>query len=288
MTAESFFTMAKQIICALFSLILPFLGIGRCEIGAKAPESEEIIRVMSFNVRCGEFDREEIVPQLIADYYPDSVGVQEFESLWFSHVKAYLPQYGIVGVGRLTGIQGTISGEMSAILYRKDKYKVVDSDTFWLSETPDKISKGWDADKNRICTWAILENLETGEQYAHVNTHLDNKGELARINGLKLVLEKAKSFDMPVVITGDFNFSKGTELYSGFAENGFSDTQDMAEDTMYGKTYHGYNGGEDGLPIDFIMVNNKISDVRTYKILRDKVDDQFVSDHYPIYSDMVF
>ena len=72
MSAELIFTMVKQIACALFSLILPFLGIGRCETGLKAPESSDTVRVMSFNVRCGEFDREEIVPQLIADYLPDS------------------------------------------------------------------------------------------------------------------------------------------------------------------------------------------------------------------------
>ena len=75
MSAEVVFTMVKQIACALFSLILPFLGIGRCEMGAKGPESAEAVRVMSFNVRCGEFDREEIVPQLVADYMPDSAAV---------------------------------------------------------------------------------------------------------------------------------------------------------------------------------------------------------------------
>lgn len=274
-------------ISMIFALIFAAFGVGQCEIGDKIPE-EDVIRIMSYNVRYNDWHRGKTVPQLIADYYPDSVGVQECEALWFYHMKAYLPQYGIVGVGRLTGTQGGISGEMSAILYRKDKYKVVDSDTFWLSETPDKVSKGWDGQKNRICTWVILENIETGKQYAHLNAHLDHQGELARINGLKLVLEKANSFDMPVVITGDFNFEKGTELYSEFAKAGFSDTQDMAVDTMSGKTYHAYNGGEDGLPIDFVMVNNKITDVKTYKIIRDTVDGEYISDHYPIYADMMF
>ena len=272
---------------AIFALIMAFCGSGQCEMGLKAPE-EDVIRIMSYNVRYNAWERGKIVPQLIADYMPDSVGVQECEALWYYHMKAFLPEYGIEGVGRLTGTKGGLSGEMSAILYRKDKYKVVDSDTFWLSETPDRISKGWDAQKNRICTWVILENLETGEQYAHVNAHLDHQGEQARINGLKLVLEKANSFDMPTVITGDFNFEKGTELYSEFAKAGFTDTQDVAPDTMTGKTYHGYNGGEEGLPIDFVMINSKITDAKTYKIIRDTIDGQYISDHYPIYSDMVF
>lgn len=287
MSFETILTMVKQIACALFSLILPFLGIGRCETGVKAPENNDVIRVMSFNVRCGEFDREEIVPQLIADYMPDSVGLQECDGTWYLTLRTYLSDnYGIVGVGRLSGVK--LIGEASAIMYRKDKYKVVDSDTFWLSETPDKVSKGWDANHNRICTWVILENLETGKQYAHINTHLDHIGEQARINGLKLVLEKANSFDMPVVITGDFNFEKGCDLYTEFEKAGFTDTQDVAEDTMYGKTYHGYNGGEEGSPIDFVMINNKITDVKTYKIVRDTVDGEYISDHYPIYADMIF
>lgn len=287
MSADVVFSMVKQIACALFSLILPFLGIGRCEMGAKAPENAEDVRIMSFNVRCGEFDREEIVPQLVADYMPDSVGLQECDGTWYLTLKTYLADnYAIVGVGRLSGVK--LIGEASAIMYRKDKYKLVDSDTFWLSETPDKVSIGWDAKHHRICTWAILENKETGERYAHFNTHLDHMGELARKNGLNLVLEKAKSFDMPVVITGDFNFGKGTECYGDFAEAGFFDAQDKAADTMYGKTYHGYNGGEEGNPIDFIMVNDKVENVKTYKIIRDKAGDQYISDHYPIYSDMTF
>ena len=274
-------------ISMILALVMAFCGIGKCEIGDKVP-AEDVKRIMSFNVRYNGWDRGKIVPQLIADYYPDSVGVQECEALWYYQLKAFLPQYGIVGVGRLTGTRGGISGEMSAILYRKDKCKVVDSDTFWLSETPDKISKGWDAQKNRICTWAILEDKETGERYAHLNAHLDHQGENARKNGLALVLEKAKSFDMPVVITGDFNFGKGTECYGDFAEAGFFDAQDKAVDTMYGKTYHGYNGGEEGNPIDFIMVNDEVEDVKTYKIIRDKAGEQYISDHYPIYSDMTF
>lgn len=79
---------------------------------------------MSFNVRDGEFDREEIVPQVVADYMPDSVGFQKCEGTWFMTLKAYLPDYTIVGVGRLTGVP--LIGESTAIMYRNDKYKLVD------------------------------------------------------------------------------------------------------------------------------------------------------------------
>lgn len=276
---------AKLVIAALFALILPFLGIGLPELGAKGPTDSEIVRIMSFNVRDGEFDREEIVPQVVADYMPDSVGFQECEGTWYLTLKAYLPDYEIVGVGRLTGLK--LIGESTAIMFRKDKYKLIDSGTFWLSETPDKVSKGWDAKYYRTCTWVVLENKETGEQYAHINTHLDNAGAQARTNGLDLILQKAASFDMPVVVTGDFNFGKGTALYRQLNSGVIKDSASLAEKADSGKTAHAYDGGVDGNPIDFICVNSKVEKVKSYNIIRDKYNDRYVSDHYPIYSDIV-
>lgn len=281
---EQLVTNAKQVFCALLALIMPLAGFGVPELGAKGPEDTEIVRVMSFNVRDGEFDREEIVPQVVADYKPDSVGFQECEGTWYLTLKTYLPDYQIVGVGRWTGIE--LLGESTAIMFRKDKYRLIDWGTIWLSETPDKVSLGWDSKYARTCTWAVLENKETGEQYAHVNTHLDNAGAQAKTNGLALVLDKVASFDMPVVLTGDFNFGKGTALYRQLTA-GVKDTSAIAAQADSGTTAHGYNGGIEGNPIDFICVNDKVSEVKTYKIIRDKYNDRYVSDHYPIYSDMV-
>ena len=277
----------KQIVCALFALILPAVGIGTVEdYGSKATTAEDAIRIMSYNVRNGEHGRGKNVPQSIADYLPDSVGLQECEGTWYMTLGTHLKdRYDIVGVGRLTGIK--CIGEATAIMYRKDKYNLIDSGTFWLSETPDKVSIGWDAKHHRTCTWVILENKKTHEQYVHLNTHLDHMGELARTNGLALVLEKAESFDLPVVVTGDFNFEKSDPLYTQLISGNLKDTQDMAEITMSGKTYHAYNGGEDGEPIDFICVNEKITSVKEYRIVRDMYGDNYLSDHYPIFADII-
>ena len=284
-TIQNVLTTAKQILCALLGLIMPLLGIGVPDTGAKAPV-EDTVRIMSYNVRLGEFDREEIVPQVIADYLPDSVGLQECDGTWFLTMKAYLPDYEIIGVGRLSGLP--LIGESTAIMYRADKYKLVDWGTFWLSETPDKVSKGWDAQHNRTCTWAILENLETGEQYAHVNTHLDHMGAEARTNGLTLVLEKAASFDMPVVLTGDFNFPKGSDLYKQLISGEMTDVSAIAETADSGCTHHAYKGTVEGNPIDFILVNDQVTAVKSYNIMREKYNDRYVSDHYPIFADMTF
>ena len=98
-----------------------------------------------------------------------------------------LPEYGWVGVGRDDGQE---AGEFNPVFYRKDKYDLVDSGTFWLSETPELPSLGWNGGCNRLCTWVILREKATGFTYAHVNTHLDNASEEARVNGAKLVREK--------------------------------------------------------------------------------------------------
>lgn len=285
---KDFFIKAKTYISIFFTLLFSMCGIGLPKRETKDAIEQGNVRIMSFNVRCGELEpRFRIVPQIIGEYMPDSLGVQECTYEWYLMLKFQLPEYEFIGVGRDTGDRKPNCGEISGVLYRKDKYKLIDSGTFWLSETPDKVSFGWDGACRRVCTWATLENLQTGEQYTHVNTHLDHKGALARENGVKLVVEKALSFDMPTVVTGDFNFEKGCDLYNLLVSDGLSDTQDMAAETMYGKTYHGYNGGEEGLPIDFILANEKITTVSRYKIVRDMLDGQYTSDHYPIYADMI-
>ncbi len=171
---------------------------------------------------------------------------------------------------------------------RNDKYTLVDSGTFWLSETPFMVSKGWDANYPRTCTWVILENIETGEQYAHINTHLDNGGSLAREKGLEMILERAEDFDMPVVITGDFNFSTDSSLYTYMTEGEFSDTSCVALSADKGGTAHGYGGGIGTRPIDYILVNGEVSEILTFRIMREQYNGRYPSDHYPIYSDMIF
>lgn len=286
MSFDQLFTLGKQVICALLALIIPWAGVGLPSLGLYGPEDEQSVRIMSFNVRDGEFDREEIVPQVVADYMPDSVGLQECEGTWYLTLKTYLPDYTIVGVGRLTGLP--LLGESTAIMFRNDKYTLVDSGTFWLSETPFIVSKGWDANYPRTCTWVVLESIETGERYAHVNTHLDNGGAVAREKGLAMVLKKAESFDMPVVITGDFNFAKESELYAVMTSGEFIDTATAANTADTGGTAHGYGGGTGGNPIDFILTGSGVSEVLTYRVMREKYNDRYPSDHYPIYSDIIF
>ncbi len=282
-------TLVKNYISFFIALIMAFMGFGLPNPEVKQNPQEGCTRIMTFNIRYDEFfERRNYVPTLIREYLPDSIGIQECTYNWYVDLIAMLPEYGFVGVGREGGDRSIDCGEMSAVLYRKDKYTLVDSGTFWLSDTPNKISKGWDAYCNRICTWAVLEDNSTGKRYAHVNTHFDHKGVVAVEEGAKLVKEKALTFNIPTVVTGDFNLSEGSTVYNQFFDSDIKDSKYLAPDSDSGFTFHGYHPETRTTkkPIDYIGVNNLVKSVKTYKIIRDKYENNFVSDHYPIMSDM--
>ena len=118
-------------------------------------------------------------------------------------IKTNLKDYDFVGVGRDNGKN---QGEYSAIFYDKNKLEVTKSGTFWLSETPEKPSKGWDAAYNRVCTYAFFKIKKTGKQFLAMNLHFDHVGDVARVNSAKLILEKIKEFDKNakvVIISAD-------------------------------------------------------------------------------------
>lgn len=256
-------------------------------------KADDALRIMSFNIRYGNLEnlsrkaREPYVAETVRKGHPDSFGVQEATPTWMKYLAKELgDEYAYVGVGRTDGKN---KGEYSAIFYLKDKYEVVESDTFWLSETPEKPSTGWDASMHRICTWAILKNKETGVQYVHLNAHFDHIGDEARKNSVDMILEKAKVYkDLPVVYTADMNIVEGTEIYERMVADGtLRDAKYTAEDTMDYLTFHDLNPSEnEGRILDYVMVNDKF-EAKVYKVVTAGVDGRFVSDHYPVYADVI-
>lgn len=255
-------------------------------------KGDNVVRIMSFNIRSGKVgsetwqDRVGIVSQTMLESEADSIGIQEAHTEWMNNLRETVSsKYAYVGVGRDGGDQG----EHSAIFYLKDKYNVVDSGTFWLSETPNEISKGWDAVFNRVCTWAVLENKETGEKYVHLNSHFDHVGVQARANSVELILNKAKEYtDLPVVFTADLNVKQGSDDYNHFVNSGIlRDTKFDTHDTMSYCTYHDSNPqrNEDEI-IDYVMINDHF-DARVYRVVTEGIDGRYVSDHFPIYADIV-
>ena len=159
----------------------------------------------------------------------DVFGAQEVKKPQLDDMLAALPDYRYVGVGRDDGKE---KGEYSPVFYRKDKFKLLNSGTFWLSETPDKVSKGWDGLCRRVCSWAYLQRKSDKTCFYFLSTHLDHKGPIAKMEGSKLIVKfiKEQCKGENVIIVGDFNVSQDSEPYKVFAECGLlNDTYDIAK-----------------------------------------------------------
>lgn len=260
------------------------------------PKTEEDqIRVMSYNLRYGWSDhdewikRKDLIAAQILEYKPDSIGIQEGDSLWMSEdegLPAMLEGYDFVGVGR---DDGATTGEYAAIFYLKDKYEVVESGNFWLSETPEKPSIGWDAVTFRICSWVTLRDVEKGNIYTHYNTHLDHKGENARAKSASLIIEKVSKLTTPSVITGDFNFFEHSDEYDMIVKSGtLKDSKYIAEDSMNHGTMNWFLPINLQLlrPIDFCFITDESITVDTYRVDNSyRLDRKPISDHFPIIID---
>lgn len=216
-------------------------------------------------------------------YGPDIFGVQEAMPNQMKDMDSLLPQYSFVGVGR---DDGKVEGEYSAIFYNKEKLKVLKSSTFWLSETPNEVSMGWDAVCNRICTYALFEDLASGKKIWMFNTHFDHVGVEARKNSAVVIIEKIKDINtenLPVILTGDFNMEESHESIQ-FIEQHLKDSKNIA------KLVFGPNGTFNNFDfekpvtrrIDFIFVSPEIA-VNKYAVLSDSWDCKYPSDHLPVF-----
>ncbi len=280
----------------LFSLFMAFMMTfigGWFTPVTKLPEADisetaETVElsIMTFNVYIkgtGEKspeNRTDEVVETIRRADPDSFGVEEADEAWLQRLSEALPEYSYAGHGR----DKDLGGEASAVFYKNEKYELLSQETFWLSKTPDKPSKGWDAWINRICTVAVLRDKETGFTYAHFNAHFDNSGSVSRVEAVAIISEKASAYDMPVVFTGDLNAKEGNLMYKRAVEAGFRDTKYLAETSDSGATYHGYMGQDklNNKPIDYIFVNSYCESVALYDVITEQINGIYPSDHYPV------
>ena len=270
------------------------IDFGEIVIDSIPEKSDEATRIMSFNVRCVDDEegsinnRSQIAVAVIDQYAPDSFGVQEATPKWIKILdKKFSDKYARVGEGRSPIEMFT---EYSAVYYRKDKYNLIDSGTMWLSETPEKkYTKSFDSKHNRIATWAVLEDKETGEKFTHINTHLDHVLESTRVEQVKVLKAKIAELEKEttVICTGDFNTFETAEAYAEMRKD-MDDTKLIAASSDTGITFHNYGAieeHEDGA-IDFVFAT-KGTKTATYKIIRDCIDGIYPSDHYPIMADII-
>lgn len=281
----------------LMALAMSIFSIFSCAGEPAAPEQTQTadgadVRVVQFNLRCtgaGETSIAYRAPLMVAELKAigaDSMGFQEANLRWMTYLEDNLPEYAHVGVTRN---KNGITGECSPVFYLKDKYNLIDSGTIWLSDTPDVPGSKYPYSQNiRICTWAVLENKETGKSYCHLNTHLDHISSKARENQMKVLLSKVNEYigDYPIVLTGDFNDKEGSGMYE-LACSVLNDSRKIALSTDDKGTFHNYSNSLTTPIIDYVFVSESVTPL-VYHVIDDKIDDTFLSDHYGIYVDLKF
>jgi endonuclease/exonuclease/phosphatase family metal-dependent hydrolase len=250
-------------------------------------------RILSYNIRYQnsidsingwEFRKENVVG-LIRYHQADVVGVQEAQPGQIKDLEQMLPEFAWYGVPRVEGK----SGEYTAIFYKKDKYQLVSSGTFWYSETPHvKESKSWDAYFPRTASWCKLKDKKSGAQFFVFNTHLDHRGVVAREKSAEVLLQQidAVAGRAPVIVTGDFNTTPSSVPYQKLTEGKrLFDSIHITAMPHYGpiNTSSGFTVQKQPIRarIDYVFVSDKVK-VLQHATLSDQQEGRYYSDHLPV------
>lgn len=251
------------------------------------------ITVMSYNIRVGDADdgtnswqfRYPATAMMIEDIRPDVFGVQEAMPYQLLFITDNCRDYKYVGVGRDDGKK---KGEHMAVFYNKKTVSLLKWGTFWLSETPDEPSFGWDAACRRTATWALMKSKASGQKFYFVDTHLDHKGAEARREGLALILDRLSAINrdnLPVVLVGDFNVEisdPAVAVLDGTMKN----ARKIAAKTDSFGTYNGW--GKSSEIIDHIFYSGFRSCTEYRTVTTPYAERKFISDHYPVTATLVF
>ena len=302
----------KNKIIGLFLIVVSFTICSCKDCPASNSGNTENLKVASFNIQLAPpnalekfywHTRKDAAKKLLSYHRFDIWGSQE---TYLHQIESVIPSgYGFVGVGR---DDGSTEGEYSPIFYNKDKFEVIKSGTFWISETPEKVSYGWGAKHRRICTWGEFKSKKTGKIFFFFNTHLDHRVVKAKEEGVKLLKKKIEEIagGKTYFLTGDFNIHLGDEKLKPLVESpDFIHAKDIAKLTYApeGGTYHAYTGIARAF-IDYIWVSKNVK-VNKYAVLTDRIgklkydysleskkqrqkDVDYASDHFPIGAEVEF
>lgn len=255
----------------------------------------EKLTVMTYNIRYGFCEdsssvnnwsnRKYLVAYLIKSHKPDLIGLQEAEMFQVNELIEMLDEYSWYGVSREDGKQ---SGESTTILYKKKKFEVLSKQTLWLSETPELVSKGWDAAYKRTVTIIKFMDKRSQQEFYYANTHFDHIGEKARTESSTLIVNLLSKYSnkFPVIFSGDLNYTSNSTGYKILSSKLF-DSKIISEKESGGNiTFNGF--GNDIKPdnkIDFIFVNDKVN-VLSHIVDTTTFNGLYPSDHYPVISEI--
>ena len=276
----------KSIMTIIFLPFVLFLSQVLAQVDSNS------INIMTFNIQRGSHYNSQITPvavsEIVLSNEIDLFGTQELDVAATRLLCAYLPGYDWFGVGRDDGKE---SGESVCIIYNKNKFSLIEQSTFWLSETPDVVgSKSWDSNNIRIVTWGKFRRNSDSNIVYLFNTHFDHVSTWAREESSKLLLRKISEIagKSPVIITGDFNCTSGSQAYKLLVNYYYNNLQFY--DAMYISsspntgpigTYNNFTNNNPTEKIDFIFAN-PFFNVLTHEIIPDKYNNEFISDHFPV------
>ena len=276
------------LLVAAVVLFWHYPGYRRAMKSATIPADESgNITMMSYNLRCltpmdlGDkswFRRAELVMEDLQTQAPGIVGFQEATKWQYEYLVKCLPDYDSV----ITYRDSSVAAEGCPIFYHADQFELVDKGSFWLSETPEIMSKDWGAACYRICSYVILTDKATSKDFVVFNTHLDHVSDEARIKGMGVILDKIAQFGgLPAVIMGDLNAQEDSATILAATEH-FLDARYAAEETVDTYTYQNWGNMSAAVRIDYFMISKTGIRPLSYAVLDQPRDGVWSSDHSPI------
>ncbi len=255
------------------------------------------ISVISFNVRLDNpvdgdnrwDNRRQAAAAMVNREQPTLLGLQEAQPHQITYLANHCPGYGWYGIGRETGKVPPATDtyapeETMVIMWREADVELLDKGTFWLSPTPDTLSKGWDAYCNRTCAWCLFRHKASGREFYFFNTHLDHIGKTARAESMKLIVEQMEKINdrhLTVFLTADFN-SRTTNACFDPLHACMQDARAQAHETDNQPTWNGYGVKSSPNWLDHIFFAGDHCVAMRFRTLTDDYGVPYISDHYPV------
>ena len=307
--------MKRYLVLLLISLTMFGSVLSGCT-SEKAPAEEtysgEAIKFMTYNICASYIDEEEAkddslyisaryqnVFDVINHEEPDVLCITEFNSSWYPYFqKAYMAGdeydcYGYSSMGNRLKRLGDQWDLVNLVMYRADKYQLLDKGRFWCSSTPDTANSytlpdGTVGDFGRCINWVKLESMATGQQFYAVAAHIDAKHEEVRDFSTTLISQRMNEIaeGLPVVIMGDFNCNYTKPAYENMIRNGYENARELVKEKIDIGTYNAWDPERDMKtvkPIDQCFLSKGQFEVSRYRVVDTVLDNGYApSDHYPI------
>ncbi len=265
-----------------------FSGKDNFDISEKEKTGD--ITVMSFNIRYTAledrfnkswFHRAPLVVEVISEVKPDIIGFQEVNTAHERYLKKHLQGYSFIVAYRTNDILK----EGMMIAYRSDRFLSSAEGHFWLSETPEKMSKDWGTGSYRVAAYTTLTDKATDKIFTVMDTHLDNASKEARAKGIEVIMQQKEKLGFgTMILMGDMNDTDDSPMYKTATENNLVDARKVAA-SIYdgpGSTWHNYGAKLNGKRIDYFFISPSIS-VKNYVVFDKTFDGVYPSDHFPLY-----